>query len=132
MSSGALVFVDPLMVPHPYPLLDKKHVIHFSQNNEEDLFQKLDYYRSHKKEARVIALQGYHHAMKFHRTANTIDYILRTAMTKSVSLYPNTFPRAIKEEVAGYKFTGQYIVAETKKQEKIIKKKKLPGDYNDY
>lgn len=120
------------MVPHPYPLLDKKHVIHFSQNNEQDLFQKLDYYRAHKAEARAIALRGYYHAMKYHRTSNTIDYILRTAVTKSIALHPEKFSAAIREEAAGYKFTGQYIVAETKKQEKIIKKKKLPGDYNDY
>lgn len=132
MSSGALVFVDPLMVPHPYPLLDKKHVIYFSQNDEKDLFQKLNYYRAHKQEARTIALQGYFHAMRYHRTSNTIDYILRTAVTKSMTLYPERFSRAVQKEVAGYKFTGQYIVAETKKQEKSIKKQKLPGDYNDY
>jgi hypothetical protein len=134
MSSGALVFVDPLMVPHPYPLLDKRHVIHFSHNDEQDLFEKLDYYRAHKAEARAIALRGYYHAMKYHRTSNTIDYILRTAVTKSYALYPDKFrdDASLKEEVTGYKFSGQYIVAETKKQEARIKKTKLPGDYNDY
>ena len=131
MSSGALVFVDPLMVPHPYPLLDKQHVIHFDQQNEQDLFQKLDYYRSHKAEARAIALRGYYHAMKYHRTSNTIDYILRTAVTKTYALHPSRL-RDVKDEVEGYKFTGQYIVAETKRQEKRIKKTKLPGEYNGY
>jgi hypothetical protein len=132
MSSGALVFVDPLMVPHPYPLLDKKHVIYFSQNDESDLFEKLDYYRAHKAEARAIALQGYYHAMKHHRTSNTIDYILRTAVSKSYALHPEDFSEQKVKEVQSYKFTGQYIVAETKNQEKSIKKNKLPGDYNDY
>ena len=125
MSSGALVFVDPLMVPHPYPLLDKKHVIHFSQDSEKDLFEKLDYYRAHEDEARAIALRGYYHAMKNHRSSNTIDYILRTAVTKSYNLNPDKFS-AVESEVAKYKFTGQYIVAETKRQEQRVKKSKLP------
>lgn len=129
MSSGALVFVDPLMVPHPFPLLDKKHVIHFSHDDEQDLFRKLDYYRSHPAEARAIALRGYYHAMKYHRSANTVDYILRTALTKTCTLNPHC---KHKQEVERYRFTGQYLVAATKKQETSIKKSKLPGHYDDY
>lgn len=58
---GALVFVDPIMVPHPFPLVDGRHVIFFSQDNATDLYSKLDYYRAHSEEARRIAMTGYLH-----------------------------------------------------------------------
>jgi len=47
LASGALVFVDPLNTPMPYPLIHGVHVIYFSNNDKDDLFQKLDYYRQH-------------------------------------------------------------------------------------
>ena len=47
-ATGALVMVDPLFVPHTNPLIDKVHVVYFSNDNKTDLFNKLDYYRQHK------------------------------------------------------------------------------------
>lgn len=47
LASGALVFVDPLHTPMPYPLVHGVHVIFFSNSDKDDLFRKLDYYRQH-------------------------------------------------------------------------------------
>lgn len=113
------MFVDPIMVPHAFPLIDGRHVIFFSQNNATDLYNKLNYYREHSEEARRIAMTGYLHVMTFHRTVNSIDYILRTAEVKKAKM-KNMQPPA-------YAYTGQYLIDQTRLQEKAIKKTKLPG-----
>lgn len=123
MSTGALVFVDPVFVPHPYPLKDKEHVIFFSNKDREDLFRKLDYYRANPVEARKIAVQGYLHAMKFHRTVNMVDYILRTAHIKQATLEEH------QAHWPQYTFTGQYLNYEAGLQEKAIKACHTPGIY---
>eukprot|EP00596_Hydrurales_sp_CCMP1899_P000524 CAMPEP_0119038306 /NCGR_PEP_ID=MMETSP1177-20130426/7141_1 /TAXON_ID=2985 /ORGANISM="Ochromonas sp, Strain CCMP1899" /LENGTH=529 /DNA_ID=CAMNT_0007000705 /DNA_START=165 /DNA_END=1751 /DNA_ORIENTATION=+ len=120
-ATGALVMVDPLFVPHSYPLLDGVHVIYFSNSNKSDLFQKLDYYRRHPLEARKIAINGYLHAMKYHRTVNLIDYILRSAHFKDAMIRKLSLPE--------YTFTAQYINNETIAQERAIKKHDRPGSY---
>ena len=84
MSTGALVFVDPLHVPHPYPLIGGEHVVYFDNHNMTDLFSKLDYYRANAVEARRIAVNGYLYAMKYHRSVNFADYVLRSAHLKIV------------------------------------------------
>lgn len=116
------MFVDPIMVPHAFPLEDGRHVIFFSQDNSTDLHSKLDYYRMHSEEARRIAMTGYLHVMTFHRTVNSVDYILRTAeMKKAVVTRAHPLP--------SYAYTGQYLIAQTRLQEKIIKKTRLPGKF---
>jgi hypothetical protein len=52
--------------------------------NKSDLFYKLDAYRTNTEKARRIAVNGYLHAMKFHRAANLGDYIFRTLHTKEL------------------------------------------------
>lgn len=123
LGTGALIFVDPVFVPHPYPLQDKVHVVYFSNNDKDDLWQKLDYYRAHPIEARKIAIQGYLHAMKYHRTVNMIDYILRTAHIKQATLVEHqaNWPK--------YTYTGQYFNFEAKLQEHMIKSCHTPGIY---
>ena len=78
-ATGALIFVDPIFVPHGYPLVDGIHAVFYDNNNQTDLVSKLDYYRENTEEARKIAVNGYLHAMKYHRTVNIIDYVLRSA-----------------------------------------------------
>lgn len=121
MASGALVFVDPLFVPHGFPLEDKKHVIFFSNTHKEDLIDKLDYYRSHPEESRQIAIQGYLHAMKYHRTVSMMDYVLRTAHVKLVDQgkLPSPHPQ--------YLYTGQYLLQQAMKQHDSIRKTHHPG-----
>ena len=41
----ALIFVDHMYVPRPHPLIHGVHVIYYDNNNQIDLFKKLDYYR---------------------------------------------------------------------------------------
>lgn len=124
MCTGALIFVDPVFVPHPFPLQDKVHVVFFSNNDREDLFRKLDYYRANPQEARKIAIQGYLHAMKYHRTVSMIDYILRTAHLRRVALAEDNPHR-----LPNYTYTGQYLHYEAKVQEKNIKACHQPGIY---
>ena len=122
MSTGALVFVDPLHVPHPYPLIGGEHVVYFDNANKTDLWTKLDYYRTHAVEARRIAVNGYLYAMKFHRTVNFADYVLRSAHLKlvqeqavaalaspSVHGLGSTLAAEL-DMVAGYTYTAQSLL----------------------
>lgn len=102
MASGALVFVDPLHVPYPYPLKDGIHAIFYDNNNKTDLFQKLDFYLKHKDRARQIAINGYLHSMKYHRTANMMDYVLRSAHLHQSLLFNKDIPK--------YQFTAQFLL----------------------
>lgn len=83
MATGALIFCDYLDVPHPHPLVHGEHIIFFDNHNMTELALLLDYYRANKQEARRIAYNGYLFAMKYHRTVNMIDYVLRTTVTKA-------------------------------------------------
>ena len=84
LASGALIFVDQMYVPRPYPLIHDKHFVVYDNNNKTDLFEKLDAYRKDKALARRVALNGYIHAMRFHRAANLIDYVFRTLHMKEL------------------------------------------------
>lgn len=123
MCTGALIFVDPIFVPHQYPLQDGKHVVFFSNTNRTELFEKLDYYRNpaHQEEARRIAVNGYLFAMKYHRTVNLMDYIMRTVHTKEVQDQNLPLP--------SYQYTGQYLNYEARSQEDMIIKCHKPGNY---
>lgn len=81
-GSGALIFVDQMYVPRPHPLIHGKHIIYYDNNNKTDFFDKLDYYRHHEQESVKVAIHGYLHTMKYHRTACLMDYIFRTAHIK--------------------------------------------------
>ena len=131
LSSGALIFVDHLYVPHPYPLIDGKHIIYYSNNNKTELYNKLDYYRKHPNIARRIAVNGYLHALKYHRTVNLADYILRSASVKrrndsykgdGGSKPGSETGNENENNENGYKYTAQYLLEEVKKHEKVIKK----------
>jgi hypothetical protein len=101
LATGALVFVDPLYVPHSFPLIHEKHLIYYDNNNKTDLWTKLDYYRNNKKLAKQIALEGYLHAMKYHRTVNMIDYVLKSAHYKRDIMNKN-----LKKKDIPYSFTA--------------------------
>lgn len=122
-ATGALVMVDPLFVPHPYPLIDGVNVVYFNNQDKNELWEKLDYYRANPDEARKIAINGYFHAMKFHRTVNMVDYILRSAHLK-LSIRK-------MQEVVNYEYSGQYLKNLTKYQDKMIRKLNRPGNYLD-
>jgi hypothetical protein len=121
MATGALVFVDPIFAPHPYPLVHGEHVIMFSNSNQTDLWTKLDYYRAHPGEARRIAVNGYLQAMKYHRTVNMLDYVLRSLHVK----------RAIqqKQDIPPYIYAAQYLLREAWAQKAEMIKQQFPGSY---
>ena len=123
-ATGALVMVDPLFVPHSYPLVDGVHVIYYSNQNKSDLFHKLDFYRKYPDKAREIAINGYLHTMKYHRTVNLVDYVLRSAHLKYAAV--NNLP------LPNYTFTAQYINDETKKQIKEIILHDRPGSFHGH
>jgi hypothetical protein len=133
LASGALVFVDPLFVPHPHPLLHEEHVIYFSNHNQADLIAKLDYYLQHSDEANRIARNGYLHSMKFHRTVSMMDYVLRTAHEKSRhsqrSFLQQSGSGDDSKGEGRYVYTGQYLHQEVKMQAEMIKKCNQPGYY---
>ena len=79
---GVTLPADHMYAPRPHPLLDGKHVIYYNNDNKTDLFVKLDYYRRNPKKARVVAINGYLHAMKYHRAACLLDYVMRSVEIK--------------------------------------------------
>jgi len=117
MGSGALVFVDNMMVPRPHPLVNHRHIVYYDNTNKtvcrtpssqpsysshamstlpqthdltsntttvtgasllQAFFEQLDYYRTRKNIARKVAVGGYLHVLKYHRSSCLIDYVLRT------------------------------------------------------
>jgi hypothetical protein len=84
LASGALILVDQMYVPRPYPLVHDKHYVVYDNNNKTDLFEKLDAYRKDRAQARRVALNGYIHSMRFHRAANLVDYVFRTLHVKQL------------------------------------------------
>lgn len=122
MATGALIFVDPLFVPHPFPLEDGKHVVYYSNNNKTDLWAKLDYYRNNPEIARKVAINGYLHTMTHHRTVSFADYVLRSAHLKRATYKGVRIP--------DYKYSAQYLRYEARVQEENILKTQWPGAYN--
>lgn len=84
IASGAMIMVDTMHVPRPYPLIHGEHLIYYDDANRTDLYSKLDQYRSKQESSRRIAISGYLHCMKFHRAVNLIDYIFRTIHLKQM------------------------------------------------
>lgn len=78
LAGGSLVFVDQMYVPRLKPFINMKHIIVYDSFNKTDLFNKLDWAFSNKKEAELMALKGYFHALKYHRAQNLIDYVMNT------------------------------------------------------
>jgi hypothetical protein len=122
MATGALIMVDPLFVPHPFPLIDGVHVVYFNTEDKSELFAKLDYYRAHPDKARKVAVNGYLHAMKYHRTVSTVDYILRSAHLKRATI-KNTTP------LPSYYYSAQYLNYATNMQKDVIRSILKPGEY---
>lgn len=122
LCTGALIFVDPLYVPYAYPLVGGEHIVYFDNNNRTDLFTKLDYYRANPAEARRIAINGYLFAMKYHRTVNMMDYILRSADLQRAAAHK-------EHPLPHYVYTAQYLNYEAAAQEKMMVKCKSPGRY---
>lgn len=126
MASGALVMVDHLFVPYPHPLVDGKHIVFFDNNNETEFMSKLMYYHTHPEEARKIAVAGYLFAMRYHRTVSMVDYFLRSAHLKMAQ---EEEEEGSPLELPRYRYTGQFLVNETRHQARHIAKSNRPGSF---
>lgn len=122
-SSGALVFIDPLFVPSPFPFIDGQHVIFYNPHNQSEFIQKVEYYLNHPEEARVIAERGYLHAMRFHRSVNLVDYILISAHLKKVAEKNERLSKMSVEdkEVEKYRYTAQDLLMECRVQGPMVR-----------
>ena len=85
MASGALVFVDRMFVPRPYPLLNNVHVVYYDNNNRTSLWSLLDAYYASPVRMADVAAAGYLYAMTHHRAACLMDYVLRSVHTQQLT-----------------------------------------------
>jgi hypothetical protein len=133
MASGALVMVDHLYVPHPYPLEHMKHIVYYSNTNKSDLWSQLDYFRENEAERQKIATEGYLHILKYHRTANMADYVMKTAHVKQMKAQKKL--EGIEDDEADqlYRYSGQAILndlrARLKSQGKQNEAKQMSFQY---
>ena len=98
-----------------------------------ELYEYLDYYRLHSDEARRIAINGYLYAMKYHRTVNMIDYVLRTTIVKSHLISNKMLFKQYQSTgiYYNYTYTGQYLYDKSMKQLKnYILKHNIAGNYS--
>jgi len=122
IASGALIFVDTMYVPRPYPLLHGQHVVYYDNNNKTDVFEKLDFYRSKTELARRVAVNGYLHAMKFHRAANLIDYVFRTIHIKMALASSVEEAKALQYTATGFHMHKLALDADKRNKERAAAK----------
>lgn len=76
LSTGALVFVDKMLMPINNKLINKKHLIFYDYNNLEDLKNKIIYYLNNEVERIKIAKEGLEYVKKYHTPKSRILEIL--------------------------------------------------------
>eukprot|EP00953_Heterococcus_sp_UTEX-ZZ885_P037376 19203-Heterococcus_DN1.PRE.1 len=77
-GAGAMVMVDRMWSPQPFPLVHQHHIVSYDIGDEKTFF-KLHYYSTHEQAARIIAARGLYHALRFMSPVTTVDYVLCTA-----------------------------------------------------
>ena len=98
LASAALVFVDRMYVPRPYPLHNNHHLVYFENTNKTELFERLDFYRQNLARAQEVALNGYLHTLKKHRAANLLDYVLVALDIKLSAVRQGEVPLDVRPE----------------------------------
>lgn len=114
IASGAMIMVDTMHVPRPYPLIHDNHLVYYDDANQTDLFVKLDQYRLNQDRSRRIAITGYLHCMKYHRAVNLLDYIFRTVHLKQLKRNGD------KNTPVRYSSTGYHMRNKAKNYNKIV------------
>ncbi len=78
-ANGALVFVDRMYVPMRHTLVDGKHCFFYdlSDSGLRELRERILWYLEMPRHTEQIAEAGHNFTMKYHRTSNRIDDILR-------------------------------------------------------
>ena len=78
LASKALLFVDPIYTPVPFPFKDGEDLIVYDSTKEDEFWNKINYYLNNPREARRIAMNGYFKAIHYHRYVNRVDYVFNT------------------------------------------------------
>lgn len=78
LATGALVFVDEIHTPTPYPLRDGEHLVIYSTHDHAGFLRKLRFYLAHPAEAARIAANGLAFVLRHHRTVSRVDFVLRS------------------------------------------------------
>lgn len=92
MSSGAMVMVDAMRVPRPFPLKHEHHVVYYNNRNKTEFFRLLDKYRNDIHARNRVAKNGYLHALKYHRAISFIDFVFRTLHIKLAKDAGDSYP----------------------------------------
>eukprot|EP00981_Chlorochromonas_danica_P003038 scaffold607_cov160-Ochromonas_danica.AAC.11 len=142
MGGGALVFSDPVFLPYPFPFRPLVHYLTYNHSSRADLWEELNWALSNATEAThgtkgtpprlTVAIAGYLHALKYHRSVNLVDYVLRSAHLHRVAHQPKTNQRLISAEdrsVEHYTYTAQDLAAQTRVQALAIHNCRIPGVY---
>lgn len=66
--AGALVFVDEMVAPMAFPLVDGVHVVYYDPMDRDAFRAKLRHYLDRPVEARRIGFAGHAYALQHHRT----------------------------------------------------------------
>ena len=82
MSSGAMIMVDTMRVPRPFPLKHEQHIVYYNNRNKTEFFHLLDKYRDDIHARNGVAVNGYLHVLKYHRAISFIDFVFRTLHIK--------------------------------------------------
>ena len=77
LSCGAMVLVDKMITPVVNPFQNRKHLVYY--HSLKELGEVLDYYLSEAgdSERQRISQNGYEYALKYHKTSDRIDEILK-------------------------------------------------------
>lgn len=122
LASGALVFVDEISTPMPFALVSGKNVVYYSTQNKSDFLSKLNMYLSSKDDRERIAHNGYMHVLRYHRTVNFVDYILRSVHVKLLTSSPVQHSNYTSNEGLcwiNYTECGQKLVYELRKKARL-------------
>ena len=78
LSSGALVFIDPMCQPIKHPLVDGKHAVFYdlTEDGMVRLEAKILYYLHRDEQRERIGRQGREHVLKHHRSIHRINQII--------------------------------------------------------
>ena len=78
ISSGALVFIDRMIQPIEYPLVDGVHVIFYdlTETGKKDLEKNIIYYLQHDDDREEIARQGREFVLGHHRAIHRINTVM--------------------------------------------------------
>jgi len=80
-ACGSLLVSEKPLIDIPNDFADKRQAV-FCRNDCSNLLELIDYYLSHEKEAKAIAVEGQKHLLKFHTHIHRAEYLLDIVESK--------------------------------------------------